>query len=544
MDIQIYRRFFKGKHFLVCGLILVIGIGVLLNGISPYVFGNIIDRITAFLPGEFKRLLLLYLIICVMTLVLSIVESMIGTYVVNSIQNEMQKKLLDRMLVLKCHESDKAPEGELFNRLEFDADSIVSYYIDLISSILMIIVNLLISLYFIFHISKGLSGMVVIAIPVLYLINFISRRQIQRFQKSYKVYLDGYYEIVNWLLRHLQFIKIFQIEKKINDDYQKALKEKIKLEMRGAWLTNKVGGVRGLVAVILNTGILFCAGLAIMKGQMSIGNMVAFHSYLSKLLEACSKLLELNLDKQKVRVCYERIQELDQWEKEELKWDGLGVFEAVGKIQKIELRNVCFSHGGKRVLQGLNLRFDAPGLYTITGENGCGKTTILKLLERLYDCAEGEILINQKKIEEYDLHCLRSCLAYMAKEPFFTKDTIMNNLRIGTSGVTEDDVFEICKWVGIHDDIVKLEKGYQTMMESQGKNFSSGQKQKFGFARALLQKAQVYLLDEVTSDLDCISRDRIWQIILKLAEEHIVINITHYAEHIDNSKKIFVLSEG
>jgi len=146
MDIQIYRRFFKGKHFLVCGLILVIGIGVLLNGISPYVFGNIIDRITAFLPGEFKRLLLLYLIICVMTLVLSIVESMIGTYVVNSIQNEMQKKLLDRMLVLKCHESDKAPEGELFNRLEFDADSIVSYYIDLISSILMIIVNLLISL--------------------------------------------------------------------------------------------------------------------------------------------------------------------------------------------------------------------------------------------------------------------------------------------------------------------------------------------------------------------------------------------------------------
>jgi len=532
MDIQIYRRFFKGKHFLVCGLILVIGIGVLLNGISPYVFGNIIDRITAFLPGEFKRLLLLYLIICVMTLVLSIVESMIGTYVVNSIQNEMQKKLLDRMLVLKCHESDKAPEGELFNRLEFDADSIVSYYIDLISSILMIIVNLLISLYFIFHISKGLSGMVVIAIPVLYLINFISRRQIQRFQKSYKVYLDGYYEIVNWVLRHLQFIKIFQIEKKINDDYQKALKEKIKLEMRGAWLTNKVGGVRGLVAVILNTGILFCAGLAIMKGQMSIGNMVAFHSYLSKLLEACSKLLELNLDKQKVRVCYERIQELDQWEKEELKWDGLGVFEAVGKIQKIELRNVCFSHGGKRVLQGLNLRFDAPGLYTITGENGCGKTTILKLLERLYDCAEGEILINQKKIEEYDLHCLRSCLAYNAKKKKSQK-TEPQPPTVRTERRPRQPLSGIL--------LVKLEKGYQTMMESQGKNFSSGQKQKFGFARALLQKAQVYLLDEVTSDLDCISRDRIWQIILKLAEEHIVINITHYAEHIDNSKKIFVL---
>lgn len=329
--------------------------------------------------------------------------------------------------------------------------------------------------------------MVVIAIPVLYTINFICRRQIQCYQKSYRVFLDGYYEIVNWIMGHLQFIKIFQIDKKINNDYQEILKQKIKLDMKGAWLTNKVGGVRGIVVVILNTGILFCAGMSIMNGQMSIGSMVAFNSYLSTLLEACNKILELNLDKQKVRICYERIRELEGWEREETNRKDSAGFSVTDEIQKIQLQDVGFSYGSKQVLKGLDLCFDGSGLYTIVGENGCGKTTVLKLLERLYDCTEGEILINQKRIEEYDLHSLRSCIAYMAKEPFFVRNTVMNNLRMGTDEVTED---------------------------------------------------------EVSSDLDDVSRDRIRKMILRLAEEHIVINVTHCAEYMEDSKEIFVLPEG
>lgn len=291
----------------------------------------------------------------------------------------------------------------------------------------------------------------------------------------------------------------------------------------------------------VNIAILFCAGMAIINGQMSIGNMVAFNSYLSTLLEACNKILELNLDKQKVNISYERMQELENWEKEETGRNDQGAFLKIGKIEKIELQNVCFSYGNKQVLQGLDLCFNGSGLYTIIGENGCGKSTVLRLLERLYDCAEGDILINQRKIEEYSLFSLRSNLAYMAKEPFFARDTILNNLRLGTSGVVEDEVIKACKMVGIHDDIIGLPEKYNTIMEPQGRNFSSGQKQKLGFARMLLQKAQVYLLDEVTSDLDDISRERIWNIILGLAEEHIVINVTHYAEHMKNSKEIFMM---
>lgn len=102
MDVQVYKRFFKGKQFPVYGLIIVIGIGVLLNGISPYIFGKIIDAITAFSSGEFKCLLLIYLVIFLATQALSIIETLLGTYAVNKIQNEMQQTLMDRILTLKC----------------------------------------------------------------------------------------------------------------------------------------------------------------------------------------------------------------------------------------------------------------------------------------------------------------------------------------------------------------------------------------------------------------------------------------------------------
>ena len=249
-------------------------------------------------------------------------------------------------------------------------------------------------------------------------------------------------------------------------------------------------------------------------------------------------------------ICYfefmdrRRLLELEEWEREEINAEDQSKFLKDRKIEGIELKNVCFSYGSKRVLEGLDLCFNSPGLYTILGENGSGKTTILKLIERLYDSTGGEILINQRDIKEYNLSNLRTGLAYMAKEPYFARDTVLNNLMIGTSGVTEDEAVETCRRVGIHNDIMKLPDKYQTVVEPQGRNFSSGQKQKLGFARLLLQGASVFLLDEVTSDLDDISRKRVWQIILELAEEHIVINVMHYGEYIESSREIFTISEG
>lgn len=148
---------------------------------------------------------------------------------------------------------------------------------------------------------------------------------------------------------------------------------------------------------------------------MTIGHMVAFNSYLEKFFEAMSKVMQLNLNRQGVIVNYERMQELEGGESEK-KEEGE---EILIPIQRICFEEVVFNYDNKKVLQQLSFAINGQGIYSISGANGCGKTTVLKLLERFYEPQKGKIWINDSTIEQYSLRALRSNIFYMAKEPFF-----------------------------------------------------------------------------------------------------------------------------
>lgn len=272
---------------------------------------------------------------------------------------------------------------------------------------------------------------------------------------------------------------------------------------------------------------------------MTIGMLVSFSSYMEKFFEAISKLMELNLNKQEVIVCFERIKEILNLEQELNKGRRLE-----RPIQKIEFNQVEFGYSDKLVLKKIDLSIDKLGLYSVVGSNGCGKSTIFKLLEYFYECNDGKIEINQMDINKYSVMDLRKHIIYMAKKPFFLQGTIMDNLKLGQNEISDLEVIDACKKVGIHNDIQNLEKGYYELIEQGGENFSSGQKQKLGFARVLLRKADVVLLDEVTSDLDGEAERQVCNQIEEIAKKAIVLNIAHKPESIRRSKKVFFIQGG
>lgn len=126
----------------------MIGVGVSLGGLQPIVYGEIIDCIATFQKREFGSWIIALFLILLFTQILEIVEDVLGNYVINHMENKMQEQLMNKMLSLKCREVDRYTEGELLNRLEFDAQKIVEFYLDLLTSILMIVLNLGISVYF------------------------------------------------------------------------------------------------------------------------------------------------------------------------------------------------------------------------------------------------------------------------------------------------------------------------------------------------------------------------------------------------------------
>lgn len=540
MGRDVLKKYFVKNKVKLIFLIVVIGAGVTLGGLQPVVYGEIIDCITTFQKEEFGKWIIALFLLLIFIQILEIVEDVLGNYVVNHMENTMQEQLMDKMLSLKCREIDRYTEGELLNRLEFDAQKIVEFYLDLMTSILMIVLNLGISLCFIVHISVKLSAIAVLLIPALYLINFLFYERIHKVNEETRKFEDHYYGFLNNLFSNLKSVKAFGEEDKIGDEYRKRQKQKLNLQMKNTYLNGMVEIIRGLLSDGINIVILFVAGWAIIEGHMTIGHMVAFNSYLEKFFEAMSKVMQLNLNRQGVIVNYERMQELEGGESEK-KEEGE---EILIPIQRICFEEVVFNYDNKKVLQQLSFAINGQGIYSISGANGCGKTTVLKLLERFYEPQKGKIWINDSTIEQYSLRALRSNIFYMAKEPFFMQDTVLQNLRMGRKNVTDEEIVDACKKTEIHKDIMNLPQVYETLICKGGSNFSSGQKQKLGFARALLSKATLLLFDEVTSDLDGGSEKCICNLMEELGKNAIIINVAHKPESLSRSKEILFIEDG
>lgn len=541
MEKQIYKQFISKKKLLIIFLVGLIGIGVGLDALNPFLFGQIIDVIVSNEVKEFGYWIVLLAILLIVIQIVGMTEGLVGQWLVSSCENDMKVKYMKRILQIRNKEIEKYENGELLNRLEFDTEVIVNYYIDLISSILMIVINLSVSLYFIFFISLKLSAIAFIFFPLIFLVNISFKGMIRKVGKSQKELNDCYYNYLNMIFSHLNPIKAFQIQNQISETFRQFLKRKLYIEIKGSCLSSFASALRGILTAAMSVTLLVIAGRSIMQGIMTVGSLVAFNSYLEKLSEAVGKILELNLNRQNVFVSFERLEELENMV---LESEMEGKEEIGERISALLFENVHFSYGEYPALNGLSFSLREPGLYSFVGENGCGKTTLLKVVERFWDVDSGHVIINGKDIRSYCLDSLRSRCVYIAKEVFFIQDTVFQNLRISRVGVTEAEMIEACKKTGIHEKIMELPNKYETVIEGDGKNFSSGQKQKLSFARVLLAEAELILLDEVTSDLDKVSEIQICDLIEEISESAIVINVSHKPESIKRSKEVFTMEAG
>ncbi len=180
MGKAIYENYLKEKRIQLAFLVLVIGLGVAISGLSPYVFGEVIDIFSGEKQGNFKTWILFYALLLLLSQLFSVLESLTGQWIVTSIENRMKSRLMGRVLQFKSRSADGYEKGELLNRLEFDIETVGDYYIDLVSSILMIGVNLAISVYFVFRISMELSIISVLFFPLMYLVNFAFQGRVRQ----------------------------------------------------------------------------------------------------------------------------------------------------------------------------------------------------------------------------------------------------------------------------------------------------------------------------------------------------------------------------
>lgn len=219
---------------------------------------------------------------------------------------------------------------------------------------------------------------------------------------------------------------------------------------------------------------------------------------------------------------------------------------------KVEFKDVTFSYRKRQnefmpnalVLEKLSFTVQPKQTVAFVGASGCGKSTIFRLLDKLYIPNSGQIYIDDIDINDMSKDTLRSAICIINQSPYVFHDSIRQNLRYVRPDLTEEEMIRVCKAACIHDDIMKMDEGYDTVIGEGGMDISGGQKQRLAIARGLLCNASIFVLDEATSALDNTTQSKVLEAISNLGDDHTVLMIAHRLSTIIDSDMIFYIGDG
>jgi ATP-binding cassette subfamily B protein len=224
---------------------------------------------------------------------------------------------------------------------------------------------------------------------------------------------------------------------------------------------------------------------------------------------------------------------------------GNGKLSASGLLGQVEFRDVHFSYKqGVPVLRGVSFRLDAGRTMAVVGHTGAGKTSLISILNRLYEIESGEILVDGRDLTEYDIYSLRGRIGIVLQDVFLFSGTVADNITLRNADISREKVEHVAKMLGIHDFIMKLPGGYDFNIMERGNSLSQGQRQLISFARALLYDPAILILDEATSSVDSESEQLIQNAIDTLIKGRTSIVIAHRLSTIRKADEILVMDKG
>ena len=346
------------------------------------------------------------------------------------------------------------------------------------------------------------------------------------------------------IFKNHKIIKIFQQENKENIRLKNRidiLKEKNK---KIATVLVRATPIMETLTGIMIASLIFAAGKLILSGELELNNFFSFLAAMMLAYQPVRSLATLNMTINTGLSAAKRILPIvDMKNLSDEKKDAVNLELKIGNI---EFKNVSFKYKNtkKNVLDSINLKIIGGKMNALVGHSGAGKSTILNLIPRFFNCTDGNILIDNQSINKLKIESLRKHISLVSQDTTLFDDTIRNNISYSKPDATDEEIIEASKNSFSHDFIDKLPKKYETQIGENGVKLSGGEKQRLSIARAILKKTSIILLDEATSSLDSETENKIQQGLSFLTKNKTTIVIAHRLSTILNSEKIFVIDKG
>ena len=289
-------------------------------------------------------------------------------------------------------------------------------------------------------------------------------------------------------------------------------------------------------------------GYYVIIGSISIGGIQAFIQYLNRFNRPITEIAQLSSTIQQILAAAERIFDFLEEKEEEPEVEKSLFSQIINKNRKlqgeVEFRNVNFSYDVKPVIKNFSVKIKPGMQVAIVGPTGAGKTTIVNLLMRFFDPNDGEILIDGVETKKMRRDEVRDLFGMVLQDTWLFSGTIMENLKYGAKKISDEDVYEAAKLVGVDHFIRSLPNGYQTVISEDSDNISAGEKQLMTITRAVISKPTMMILDEATSNVDTRTEQLIQDAFSKLTKGRTSFVIAHRLSTIRKADLILVMREG
>ena len=389
-----------------------------------------------------------------------------------------------------------------------------------------------------------LTGNTTLALCVLcptltyFLLLLLSKRvQTRSFNKYYQKLRknsDSFQEAIELQMEIQSFGMSGYIKKKLYREVEESEKIHIKSEFVGA----TIAGLAGLILYLTHILVIVAGAGLLAKGEIHILYFLGYLLAGFKIKEG-SEAISFNM----VEIFYvgsavKRINEIRNAKRQEGEDTELTNFD-------IELKNVSFSYDDNTdVLEDMSFVAKQNEVTALVGKSGCGKTSVLRLVSRLYDATGGEILVSNEDIKNISTRTLFDKISIVFQDVTLFDTSVMENIRIGKPNATDEEVKKAARLANCEEFIQKLENGYHTLIGENGANLSGGERQRLSIARAFLKDAPIILLDEIVAALDVENEKKIQESLNKLTKNKTVSIISHRLKSIQNVNKIVVIDNG
>lgn len=542
---KVFSYIGKYKYFLILSMLFA-AVTVGLTLYAPILVGKAIDCIIGKGNVDFvnmKSILIKVAVIVVSTALIQWLMNVCNNKITYNVSRDLRKKAFEKIEILPFSYIDTHSKGDIVSRVITDVDQLSDGLLMGFTQFFTGVITIIGTLAFMLSVNVFITIVVVVVTPLSFFIaRFIAKKTFNMFSLQSKTRGEQT-SFIDEMISNQKVAEAYSMNEENKARFDKINDDLAKYSLKATFFSSITNPATRFVNSIVYAAVALFGAIMAVKGNITVGILSCFLSYANQYTKPFNEISSVVTELQNAIACAARVFELIE-EAPELP-DKADATELENVKGGVEINNLYFSYNPDReLLKNVNINVEPGKTVAIVGPTGCGKTTLINLLMRFYDPNNGAILVDEVNTQDVTRKSLRQNFGMVLQDTWLKSGTIADNIRLGKTDATDDEIIEAAKKAHAHSFIKRLPNGYKTKIGEDGGSLSQGQKQLLCITRLMLCPPPMLILDEATSSIDTRTEIKIQKAFNTLMKNRTTFIVAHRLSTIQNADLILVMNDG